>query len=176
MEFLEKILTWVFGGMLGLTILVISCVALFFLFRWLLSRTSVPQKSQGLWYSFLSWLDGLRVFLVSSWRRFERRAKGYKCAAQLYTALRTWGRHSGLPYFLSETPIEYGLRLKNRFPSLRKEIESIIEAFNQEAYAETALSEKHLSQVRFALRRMRSPVYWPSRLKSWFLQPALVVF
>jgi len=100
-----------------------------------------------------------------------RRVKGYKGAAQLYTALRTWGRHSGLPHFLSETPIEYGLRLKNRFPSLKKEVESIIEAFNQEVYAETTLGEKQLSQVRFALRRMRSPMYWPSRLKSWFLQP-----
>jgi hypothetical protein len=84
-----------------------------------------------------------------------------------------WGRHSGFPHFLSETPREYGLRLKNRFPSLAKEIESIIEAFNQEVYAEITLSEKQLSQVRFALRRLRSPIHWPSRLKSWFLRPHL---
>jgi hypothetical protein len=84
-----------------------------------------------------------------------------------------WGRHSGFPHFVSETPREYGLRLKNRFPSLAKEIESIIEAFNQEIYAEITLSEKQLSQVRFALRRMQSPIHWPSRLKSWFLQPEI---
>jgi hypothetical protein len=171
MEFLEKILAWVFGGILGLTVLIISCVALFFLFRWLLSKTSVHPKRQGLWDSMLSWIRGLRLFLLSCWIRVARRAKGYKGAAQLYAALLLWGRHSGLPHFLSETPLEYGLRLKNQFPSLKKEIESITEAFNQEVYAETTLSEKQLSQVRFGLRRMRSPIHWPSRLKSWFLQP-----
>ena len=157
-------------------LIIVCCVALFYLFRWLLSRTSVPQKRQGSWHSFLSWLNGLRVFLVSSWRRFASSAKGYQGAAQLYTALRTWGRHSGLPHLLSETPIEYGLRLKNQFPSLKKEIESIIEAFNQEVYAETTLSEKQLSQVRVAHRRMRNPMHWPSRLMSWFLRPQPVFF
>jgi len=172
-ELLEKILVWIFGSLLGLILIIVCCVALFYLFRWLLSRTSVHQKRQGLWGSFLSWLHGLRVFLVSWWRRLARRAKGYQGAARLYAALLLWGRHSGLPHILSETPREYGLRLKNRFPSLKKDIELIIEALNQEAYAETTLSEKQLSQVRFALRRMQSPMHWPSRLKSWFLQPHL---
>ena len=172
-ELFEKILVWIFGSLLGLILIIVCCVALFYLFRWLLSKTSVHQKRQGLWHSILSWIDGLRVFLVSWRRRVGLRAKGYKGAVRLYVALRIWGRHSGFPHFLSETPREYGLRLKNRFPSLAKEIESIIEAFNQEVYAEITLSEKQLSQVRFALRRLRSPIHWPSRLKSWFLRPHL---
>ena len=176
MEMLEMILIWTFGSLLGLILVVVCCVALFFLFRWLLSRTPMTQKRQGTWYPILLWIEGLRAFLLACWKWMMRRVKGYKGAAQLYTALRTWGRHSGLPHVLSETPIEYGLRLKNRFPSLKKEVESIIEAFHQEVYAETTLSEKHLSQVQLALRRMRSPVYWPSRLKSWFLGPQPVVF
>jgi len=171
MELFEKILLWIFGSLLGLILVIVSCVALFYLLRWLLSRTSISQKRQGLWDSILPLVDGLRVFLLSCWKWMMRRLKGYKGAVQLYTVLRMWGRHSGFPHFLSETPREYGLRLKNRFPSLKKEIESIIEAFNQEAYAETTLSEKQLSQARFALRRMQSPMYWPSRLKSWFLRP-----
>jgi len=173
MELLEKILLWIFGSLLGLILIIVCCVALFYLFRWLLSRTPVHQKRQGLWHSILSWIDGLRVFLLSCWIRVARRAKGYKGAVRLHAALLLWGRHSGLPQLLSETPLEYGLRLKNRFPSLKKEIESIIEAFNQEVYAETTLSKKQLSRVRFALRRMQSPLHWPSRLKSWFLQPQL---
>jgi len=172
-ELLEKILVWVFGGILGLIVLIISGVTLFFLFRWLLSRTPILQRRHGTWYPILLWIEGLRAFLLSCWKWMTRRVKGYKGAVQLYTALRMWGRHSGVPHFLSETPLEYGLRLKNRFPSLAKEIESIIEAFNQEVYAETTLSEKQLSQVRFALRRLQSPIHWPSRLKSWFLQPHL---
>ena len=170
-EFFEKILVWIFGSLLGMILIIVCCVALFFLFRWLLSRTPITQRRQGTWYAILLWIEGLRTFLLACWKWMVRSIKGYKGAAQLYTALRTWGRHSGLPHFLSETPMEYGLRLKNRFPSLKKEVGSIIEAFNQEVYAETTLSEKQLSQVRIGLRRMRSPIHWPSRLKSWFLQP-----
>jgi hypothetical protein len=171
MELFERILGWVFGGLLSLILLIVAGVALFFLFRWLLSRTPITQRRHGTWYPILLWIEGLRAFLLSCWKWMMRRVKGYKGAVQLYTALRMWGRHSGFPHFLSETPREYGLRLKNRFPSLKKEIESITEAFNQEVYAETTLSEKQLSQVRFGLRRMRSPIHWPSRLKSWFLRP-----
>jgi len=173
MELLEKILVWIFGSLMGLILIVASCIALFYLFRWLLSRTPVPQTRQGSWHSFLSWLYGLRAFLISSWRRLARKAKGYKGAAQLYTALRIWGRHSGLPHLLSETPLEYGLRLKNRFPSLKKELESIIEAFNQEVYAEIILNRQQLAIAESAWRRLCSPIHWPSRLKSWFLQPHL---
>jgi hypothetical protein len=173
-KFLEEILVWIFGSLIGLILIVVSCVALFYLFRWLLSRTSVPQTRQGSWHSFLSWLYGLRAFLVSSWGRLVRRAKGYKGAGQLYAALRIWGRHSGLPHLLSETPLEYGLRLKNRFPSLKKEVESIIEACNQEVYAEIILNERQLAMAESAWRRLRSPIHWPSRLKSWFLPPELL--
>jgi Domain of unknown function (DUF4129) len=176
MEFFENILLWIFGSLMGLVLIVVSCIALFYLFRWLLSRTSVPQTRQGPWHSFLSWVYRLQVFLVSSWRRLARKAKGYKGAAQLYTALRIWGRHSGLPHLLSETPLEYGLRLKNRFPSLKKEVESIIEAFNQEVYAEIILNEQQFAIAESAWRRLRSPIHWPSRLKSWFLGPELAVF
>jgi hypothetical protein len=175
-EFFEKILVWIFGSLLGMILIVVCCVALFFLFRWLLSRTPVLQKRQGFRYAILSWIEGLRTFLHACWKWMIHRIQGYKGAVQLYAALRIWGRHSGLPHSLSETPIEYGLRLKNRFPSLRKEVDSIIEAFHQEVYAETTLSEKQLSQVQLALRRMRNPAHWPSRLKSWFLQPDPAVF
>ena len=101
-----------------------------------------------------------------------RRTKGYRGAVQLYAALLTWGRHSGLPYFLSETPAEYGLRLKYRFPSLKTEIELIIEAFNQEVYGEIILDSEQCAIAQFAWRRLRSPLHWPSRLKTWFLQPS----
>jgi hypothetical protein len=101
-----------------------------------------------------------------------RRGKAHKGAVQLFTALLSWGRHSGLPHFLSETPREYGLRLENRFPSLEKEIESIIEAFNLEVYGEIILNDQEWAIAESAWRRLRSPFHWPSRLKSWLLRPA----
>ena len=170
-ELLEKILAWVFGGLLGLIVLIVAAVALFFLFRWLLSRTSITQEKQGLWDSILSWIDELRIFVVSCWKWIIRKAKVYRGAAQLYMALLKWGCHSGLPHLLSETPIEYGLRLKNRFPSLKGEIGLIIEAFNQEVYGEIILSEQQWVEAMSAWRRLRSPLHWPSRLKNWFPQP-----
>jgi Domain of unknown function (DUF4129) len=173
---LENILVWIFGSLLGMILILVCCVALFYLFRWLLSRTPIPQGRHRSWYSILLWIKELRAFLLACWKWMVRRVKGYEGAAQLYTALRVWGRHSGLPHLPTETPLEYGRRLKNRFPFLKKEVESIIEAFNQEVYAETLLGEKQLSQVRFALRRLQSPRVWPSRLKSWFHPPGLGVF
>jgi hypothetical protein len=173
-ELLEKILTWVFGGVFGMMVLVISGLALFFLFRWLFSRTPLVRRSQGTWHPILWWIERLRVFLLSCWKWVIRRGKGHKGAVQLFTALLSWGRHSGLPHFLSETPREYGLRLKNRFPLLKKEIESIIEAFNQEVYGEINLNEQQLAIAGSAWHRLRSPFHWPSRLKTWLLRPAEV--
>lgn len=168
MEILEKVLSWVFAGFLGFIVLVVAGVALFFLFRWLLSRTSITQKKQGLWDSILSCIDELRIFLVSCWKWIIRKAKGYGGGVQLYTALLKWGYHSGLPHLLSETPMEYGCRLKNRFPSMGGEIGLIIEAFNQEVYGEIILSEQKWVEAKSAWRRLRSPLYWPLRLKNWF--------
>jgi hypothetical protein len=167
-EVLEKILAWVFGGLLGLIVLIVAAVALFFLFRWLLSRTSIPQKRQGLWNAILSWIDELRILLDCCWRWIIRKTEGYRRAGQLYTALLNWGRHGGLSHLLSETPREYGLRLKNRFPSLKEEIGLIVEAFHQEVYGEIILSEQRWVEAMSAWRRLRSPLRWPSRLKSWF--------
>jgi len=73
-----------------------------------------------------------------------------------------------LPHFLNETPLEYGLRLKNRFPLLKREIALIIEAFNQEAFGEITLDEQQSAEAKSAWRRLRSPLHWPSRLKNWF--------
>lgn len=171
MELLEKLLAWVLGGIVGLTVLIISCAALFFLFRWLLSRAPVSQRRQSSWYLISLWLERSRIFLCFFLRRIVRRIKGYKRAAQLYNDFLNWGRHSGLPHFLSETPTEYSLRLQNRFPSLRREIELITEAFTQEVYGEITLHEQQLDLAQSAWRRLRSPLHWPSRLKTWFLKP-----
>jgi hypothetical protein len=171
-ELLEKIVAWVFGGLLGLIVLIICGLTLFFLFRWLFSRTPLVQRRQGTRHPILWWIERLRVFLLSRWKWMIRRVKGHKGAVQLFTAVLSWGRHSGLPHFLSETPMEYGLRLKKQFPSLKKEIESIIAAFNQEVYGEIILDEKQWAIAESAWRRLRSPFRWPSRLKSWLLRPA----
>jgi hypothetical protein len=171
-EFIDKILTWGGGGVFGLILLIVAGLVFFFLFRWLLSKTQVSQRKQSTWYSILLWAERLRMFLLSCWRGVIRRVKGYKAAVQLYTALLGWGRHSGLPHFLNETPNEYSFRLKSRFPSLSREIESIVQAFNQEVYGEITLNQQQFAIAKSAWHRLRNPLHWPSRLKTWFLRPA----
>ena len=171
-ELFEKILAFMIGDISGLILLCVAVVVCFFLLRWLFSKTSVSQGKQSTWYSILLWAEKLRLFLLSCWRGIIRRVKGYKSASQLYAALLSWGHHSGMPHFLNETPNEYGLRLKNLFPILTGEIESIIQAFNQEVYGEVTLNQQQFAIVKSSWHRLRSPLNWPSRLKTWFLRSA----
>lgn len=168
-EIVEKILGWGLGSLLGLAVLGISCLILFTLFRWLFSRTSIRQKKQnpGLWYVISLLALRFQTFLTLCWEGITSRLKGYSKAAQLYSALLLWGRHSGLPCSPSETPTEYGLRLRCQFPSLKREIGRIVEAFNQEVYGEIYLDGEQLTASRTAWRRLCSPHHWPSRLKAW---------
>jgi hypothetical protein len=99
-----------------------------------------------------------------------QRAKGYRSAVQLYRALLNWGGRSGLPHVLSETPAEYGSRLERQFPSLRGEIGGIVEAFNRVVYGELILESEQMSRIKRSWKRLRSPRYWPFRLKSLFFQ------
>jgi hypothetical protein len=101
-------------------------------------------------------------------RAITRIITGYKKAVQLYAAFLNWGRRSGLPHFVNETPTEYSLRLHYRFPLLKGEIESITEAFNREVYGELTIDEQQLSTAASALRTLRSPLHWLSRFKTWF--------
>jgi hypothetical protein len=169
-ELLEKILLWVFGSLIGLIALAAFGVAVFYLFRWLLSRTSSSRKRQSSWYLISLWVERLRIILLSWLRRIGRRVKGYRRGAPLYMALLSWGRRSGIPHFPNETPKEYGSRLNHHFPALKREIELIIDAFNREVYGEITLDEQQLGRAQFALRRLRSPLRWPLRIKTWFFR------
>jgi hypothetical protein len=73
----------------------------------------------------------------------------------------------------SETPGEYGIRLKHQFPKLKEEIEMIIEAFNREVYGKIMIEKRSLAGIAAALNRMRSPRHWPSRMRGWSVQQPL---
>jgi hypothetical protein len=167
-EIVEKILAWGLGSLLGLVVIGVSCLALFYLFRWLFSKTyAVPKReSPGLWHRISLWVSRFQIFLVLCRGRIARVLRGYHQAAQLYAALLSWGRRSGLPCLPSETPMEYGLRLKHQFPLLQREIERIVEAFNQEVYGAIHLGSEQLATLRFAWYKLRSPIHWPPRLKA----------
>lgn len=149
----EPVLKILGGGILGLMLLVgliLCALGIWYLLRWLFSRTS--KKTPG--------------------RRFKwalPRIRGYRDAMQLYRALLNWGRRSGRPHLLRETPAEYGLRLQKQFPSLTRDIGRIVEAFNLVVYGEVALDDEQMTRAKVSWRRLRSARYWPARLKSCFL-------
>lgn len=142
------------GGVLGLALLMglfLCAVGVWYLLRWLLSRTSKADLGMGFKWAVRRW-------------------KGCRDEVQLYRALLMWGRRSGLPHLLSETPAEYGSRLKKQFPSLTGEIGGIVEAFNLEVYGEVTLDDEQMTLAKLSWKKLRSPRHWPARFKSWFFQ------
>ena len=170
MELLEKVFGWGFMGLAGLIGTIVCCLGAWYLLRWLFSRTSGSERRPIQWNQIFLWVSRLRAGLLVFWRKMVARLKGFEDAAQLYAALLRWGRHSGLPRSLSETPAEYGRRLKRQFPPLERNIGVLVDAYNQQVYGEIVLDESRLTTAKRAWRGLRNPYHWPSRFRSWFLR------
>ena len=150
----EPVLKILGGGILGLGLLlglILCALGAWYLLRWLFSRTSKEALDRRFKWPLL-------------------RLKGYRDAVQLYRALLKWGRRSGLPHLLHETPAEYGSRLQTQFTSLTGDIGRIVDTFNLMVYGEVVIDDEQMTLAKRSWRRLRSSRYWPTRLKSWFLQ------
>jgi hypothetical protein len=164
-EVVSNVLAWLFGTFLGLTILVVTAVAVFYAVRWLFSRTArdhsdVKRRSLS---DLARLLRGLIALLAGKARRF---LGGYATAADFYRALTIWSQRSGVQPDPSETPSEFSCRLAGIFPSLKHEIESIAGAFNGEFYGETTLGREEIDFIRLRWRKLKNPSSWPVRLKT----------
>jgi hypothetical protein len=168
MELLSKIGGWGLTGIVVLMGLIALGFALYYLTKWLLSRTAHDKEREGLWHLILLWASSLWAILTFLMEKMRFRREGPQLAVHLYKALLGWGRHSGLPHLISETPTEYRRRLSHRFPVVKKEVGLITEAFNRHVYGSTAPGTQQLDRAGIAWRKMRSPLHWPFRLKSWF--------
>jgi hypothetical protein len=166
----EDTLVWGLWGLMGLVlIMVLVFIVRYWLLPWfmrLFAKTSVLPKERSMLKPNSRWLR-FRDFLLRQWKRFGDWARGYTRAVQVYAALLRWGRISKAAWIRTETPREYGLRLRQCFPKLGNDIALIVEAFHKEVYAETRLSEQEWSAVRQAWRRLCSPLQWPLRIKGW---------
>ena len=166
-------LGWALLGLIGLIALGVCVYLIHLVVRWLLKRNSgdtseLPSKALASWL-----LSMIGAFILSVWNRLASLLKRIDSAAVVYAGLLRWGRRSGSPAVASETPLEYGARLMQRFPQLQTEIETIIEAFNREIYGQVPPEKRVLAGIQFAQRRMRNPRYWPSRMRAWFAAPKL---
>lgn len=169
-EWVQEILGW---GLLGLGLLIgliLFALGMWYLLRWLFSRTSKEERKHLDWQLAVLWVQKLWAVFGAALQKALQSLKGYRDAVDLYRAFLKWGRRSGLPHLLSETPAEYGLRLRKQFPSLAGEIGGIVEAFNLVVYGEVALDDAQMALARLFWRRLRSPRYWPARLKTLFFQ------
>jgi hypothetical protein len=168
MELLSKIGGWGLAGLVGLAGMIILSLGMWYLIKWLLSRTAHERRREGFWHLILLWAASLWAILTFLIEKISLRRNGPTLAVHLYKAFLGWGRHSGVPRSLNETPTEYGHRLSRRFPRVKKEAGLITEAFNRHVYGNTAPDTQQLDRAKIAWRKMRSPLYWPFRLKSWF--------
>jgi hypothetical protein len=145
------------------------------LVRWLLKRNT-PDKSKQQPMALVSKLLAMLGAICGGiWNGLLFLLKRTDSAAAVYAGMLRWGRRSGLPAVLSETPVEYGERLKQWFPQLKTEIELIIEAFNREIYGQIPPDMRTLTGILSARRRMRNPRHWPLRLRAWFAAPSMEV-
>jgi hypothetical protein len=163
---LHGIVKWGFGGLFVAFLLAVGFLGCWHLFRWLFSREGKGQdrEKRGLFH----WLKGLWQALFSWLSRRMSHRQGIPGATRIFRSLRTWGVRSGIPPRANQTPREYGFRLKKRFPSLAEEIETIITLYHHEVYGGRMIEASFLAPGRLALRRLRSPRFWPARVQSWF--------
>lgn len=168
-------LGWILIGVIGLIALGFCGYLIKVLVRWLLKKNS--GEAFG-WSSkaLLSWLlSMIGAFFPGVWNGLALLLKRIDSAAAIYAGLLRWGRRSGLPALASETPLEYGGRLMQRFPQLQSEIEMIVNAFNREIYGLIQSDRRILSRIQTAQGRMRNPRHWPSRMRAWFAAPSMEV-
>lgn len=146
-------------GLLLLAGLILGALGSLYLLRWLFSRSSGKMGEQIHWQGVLGWVQRLWMATCRCLHGAVQRLSGYPNAVQLYRTFLLWGRRSGLPHILWETPAEYGSRMRKQFPFLSAEIGGIVDVFNLAVYGEKHPDDDQLARVRRAWRKLRSPRY-----------------
>jgi len=164
-----KTAAWGLGILLAIVALSILILFLWYLWRWLMSRTSTGRKVEWNSDPLLAWLRRKWDFFVSMVKATARAFRSHKSAGEIYADFQRWGRRSGLTRLPHETPKEYGNRTKGALPRLEPEFAVIIDAFNEEVYGENRLDGIRLDNARMAMRRLKYPSLWFSRMRLLFV-------
>ena len=143
---------------------------LFSKLKWLFSKTEEKNDKQGIWKLLLWVICSVMNLFSTLWIKILSNLYTSRTAEYVFKLLLRWGRFSGLKHIISETPKEYGIRLGNRFPQIEKEIKLIIHMHDEVIYGFTSPDSHQISLVRLALKRIRSPRLWFTRIKSLCFQ------
>jgi hypothetical protein len=163
---LQKIFFFLTTG-LGALLALAFCVLLIWQLGWWLSkRSDTAEPSPSPWQLFRKLLQKIVAAFIMLRRKLQGTGKRSRSPVQLYLSLITWGALSGLPLIPSETPREYGGRLSKRLPAATNEIDIIIVVHNASIYGGRTDQEARLQSARSAYSRLRSPRFWPARMKS----------
>lgn len=162
--------------LMGLLVCMFLLLLLWLLMKWLLpkfrllfSRTS-PGKREP-WDLFSLWKKIWAVLYHLIRGSGEPPGDRGTSAVRLYADLLKWGRRSGTPRFRSETPLEFGSRLAQRFPALTKAVTSIIDLYNLEIYGGVKADARGMAAGIRARHQLRSPVHWFRRGKVRLFSP-----
>jgi hypothetical protein len=167
------VIGWILLGGIGLFALGLCGYLIHLLVRWLLKRNTLDKSKHQPMDLLSELLSMIGAICRWVWNGLRFLFKRIDSATAIYAGMLRWGRRSGVPAVLAETPIEYGSRLSHYFPALKEEIEMIIDTLNLEVYENVVIDERRLARIRFARHKMRSPRHWLLRLRGWLVQHPL---
>jgi hypothetical protein len=162
----EASMEWTMKVLFGLTIVLGISLVLFLVFRWLLSKTTVVERTAPPLNSNRNWFNRLIAWIALTITEAIRLFKNPANGKDLYRRLLVWGKHGGTLVQPSETPAEFANNLAGRFQLLRNAIVYISDLYGREVYGERILTENQLSLGTEHMRFLRSPRLWFCRLKK----------
>ena len=167
-----NILEWIFiwGGILLFSLLAILAIGslLYSLWKWFSLRTDLDLEKRGLLEELGLWLKHILgeiskfiTKVLATLIIFQNKSTNI---TTLFTKLCRWGRNSGIPKQKFQTPLEYGHQLTFFFSNNAGDISLIIDNFNRERYGQKPTEPQELAETKQAMKRLTSPLKWPSRL------------
>jgi hypothetical protein len=166
--FIQSLIVWGIAGLAGLLLLFGVCIGLWYLWRWLWHKFSQTPEYEPRPGTFIKTLLQLLFRLIGMAKRLQGYFSGYSSVIQLFESVMGWGRRSGIPRLAGETPLEYSRRLASLFPLLHRQFGIIVEAYHKEVYAKSSLDIETFRAAQMAWRDLRSPRYWPMRIRAGF--------
>ena len=139
---------------------------LFSILKWYLTAKREEREKKGLWEFLLACLIALKGLILILRNILLKIPDNAGTAEKYFKRLLRLGRFSGLPRTATETPKEYGKRLADHFPRIRKQIGQVILLHDEVIYGGLSPEGTRISRARQALRSMNNPLLWFARLKS----------
>ena len=141
-----------------------------------LSGRSGPQDGEGVFATLLRLLRIVWNKLIGAVRslvilRLLQHRPLAGIAQEAFGQLCRWGRISGIPRHVSETPAEYACRLGARFPrfpAVSSAAAVLARALDEELYGEYPSTNKTCSLIKAALKELANPSLFPARISSHF--------